>query len=121
MKNKKKILVVDDGEEMLEGIKIVLEDEGYNVMAIADNTQVFKKVKQFNPGLVLIDYMMPGADGGQITKRLKSNALSKEIPIMMFSASQQIEKVAKESGADDFLAKPFELDLLIQKVEKLTS
>lgn len=120
-KKQKKILVVDDGEEMLEGIKIVLEDEGFNVLALTDTENIKEKVREFGPAVVLMDYMMPVMDGGKITELIKRDKELSDIPVIMFSASQQIEKVAYEVGADDFIAKPFDLDLLISKIEKYTN
>lgn len=115
-KSKNKILVIDDGEEMLEGIKIVLEDEGYEVLALTNSKNIKGKIKEFTPSLILMDYMMPGKDGGQVTKELKMDKKYSFIPIVMFSATQQIEKIAFQVGANDFIAKPFDLDLLMQKI-----
>jgi CheY-like chemotaxis protein len=120
IKKQKKILVVDDGEEMLEGIRIVLEDEGFNVLALTDTENIKEKVRKFGPSVVLMDYMMPVMDGGKITELIKKDEKLSSIPVIMFSASQQVEKVAYEVGADDFIAKPFDLDLLISKIEKYT-
>jgi CheY-like chemotaxis protein len=120
-KKLKKVLVVDDGEEMLEGIRIVLEDEGFNVLALTDTENIKEKVREFRPSVVLMDYMMPVMNGGKITEIIKKDKELSGIPVIMFSASQQIEKVAFEVGADDFIAKPFDLDLLISKIEKYTN
>lgn len=114
----KKILVVDDGEEMLEGIRIILEDEGYEVMATIDNSNIPKVAREFNPCLILLDYMMPGNDGSVITKSLKKDSKLSRIPVIIFSASQEVEKVAKDAGADDYISKPFNLDQLITKIEE---
>lgn len=113
----KKVLVIDDGEEILEGIKIVLEDEGYEVDLLTNSMKVVDRVKKTKPHLVLIDYMMPGIDGAKVTEKLKSEASLKKIPVIMFSASQELEKVAMSAGADGILAKPFEIDTLIEKIK----
>lgn len=114
----KKILVVDDGEEMLEGIRIILEDEGYQVLATTDNSDIPSVARKFNPCLILLDYMMPGNDGGYITRKLKKDTELSKIPVIIFSASQEIETVAKDSGANDYISKPFDLDQLILKIEE---
>jgi DNA-binding response OmpR family regulator len=119
MKNVKKVLVIDDDEIMLEGMKIALEDEGYKVETLSDNSSVEVFVQSFSPSVILIDYWMPGMNGGEITRILKTKEKTKNIPIIMISASQNAEEIAKESGADEFIAKPFDLDVLMHKVDSM--
>lgn len=113
----KKILVVDDGEDILDGIKIVLEDEGYDVKVLTNSMKVIERAKKIKPNLILLDYMMPGLDGGKATERIKKDSSLKNIPVIIFSASQELERVAQEAGADDILAKPFEIDALVEKIK----
>lgn len=114
--NTKRILIVDDDEIMLEGLKIALEEEHHEVITTNDNTTIAKQVSQILPDLILIDYLMPGNDGAQIISSLKKNEKSRHIPIIMFSASKGAEEIAKEFGANSFLEKPFELDELLRLV-----
>jgi len=72
------------------------------------------------PDLLLLDIWMSGEDGRDICKKLKHTDATKNIPVIMISASRDIKESALESGADDFLAKPFEMNELLEKIEKLT-
>jgi CheY-like chemotaxis protein len=113
----KKILVADDDPAILHSIKMLLEDEGYRVeTAVGDKTA--QAVKQHLPDLLLLDISMGGMGGRDICKQLKSQASTKHIPIIMISARQDTEKIAEEAGADDFVAKPFDIFNLLEKIEQ---
>lgn len=116
---KTKVMVVDDDQGILEVIKIILEEEDYEVITIDDGTVVIDKVKEETPAVILLDIWMSGQDGGEITKQLKSSEHTREIPVIMISAKNDTEKVAMESGADDYITKPFDMDILLEKVKRL--
>lgn len=118
---KKKIIVVDDDLGILEVIKIILEEEDYKVITIDDGKMILKKIEDEMPDVVLLDIWMSGQDGGEIAKHLKAKEKTKSIPIIMVSAKNDTEKVARESGADDFITKPFDMDVLLEKVKKMSS
>lgn len=115
----KKILVADDDPAILDAIKIILEMEGYEVGTTVDGETVAKMFEE-QPHLLLLDIWMSGQDGRDICKALKAQDSTKHIPIIMVSASRDIKKSALEAGADDFLAKPFELVDLLNKVRQYT-
>lgn len=118
MQNKKrkiKILVADDDPAICDAMQLMLEEEGYIVITTVDGETIYKMEKEF-PDLLLLDIWMSGQDGREICRYLKKKELTKNIPIIMVSASRDIEKSAKEAGADDFLAKPFKMDDLLHKV-----
>ena len=114
----KKIMVADDDAGILDAMQIMLEDAGYEVEAIADGNLV-QEMKGDVPDLLLLDIWMSGIDGSAICRHLKSQTRTKHIPIILCSANKDTQKLAQESGADDFLAKPFEMNDLLDKVEKL--
>jgi CheY-like chemotaxis protein len=114
----KKILVADDDPSILEAIELMLELENYEVETTVDGEVIYKMEKDY-PDLLLLDIWMSGQDGREICKYLKKDPHTKNIPIILISASKDIKKSAEESGADDFLAKPFEMDELLGKVDKL--
>ncbi len=121
MNNKaKKILIADDDPGILDALKIMLEEMGYIVETTTDGETV-KKVYTHLPDLILLDIWMSGMDGRDICKKLKSQEKTKNIPIIMVSANRDTEKIAKEAGADDFVAKPFEMDDLLDMISKYTS
>ena len=113
----KKILVADDDPAILEAIQMILELEGYNVDTTVDGQTIYKMEKDF-PDLLLLDIWMSGEDGRDICKYLKNDPLTKHIPIIMISASKDIMKSAKEAGANDFIAKPFDMNDLLAKIKK---
>lgn len=118
---KKKVIVVDDDQGILEVIKIILEEENYEVVTIDEGKTIVKRITEEKPDVVLLDIWMSGQDGGEIAKQLKSNDETKNIPIIMVSAKNDTEKVAQDAGADDFITKPFDMDVLLEKVKKLAS
>lgn len=114
----KKILAVDDDNDILDVIQIILEDEGYEVSTLANGKYVFDMVDQNRPDLILLDVMLGGLDGRDICRALKENPDYKEIPVVMISASHNLNNLLLMPGApDNFLAKPFDIDKLIDMVK----
>ncbi len=113
----KKILVADDDPAIVEATTLILEEFGYNVDSTVDGRTVYALQKDL-PDLLLLDIWMSGEDGRDICKHLKKAVATKHIPVIMISASRDIRQSAQEAGADDFLAKPFNMDELMEKVEK---
>jgi DNA-binding response OmpR family regulator len=118
-KIKKKILVADDDPAILEVITYILEDEGYEVKTTADG-QTEKLAHEYLPDLILLDIWMSGMDGRNICRILKSQKSTMHIPIVMVSANRDAEKISIEVGADDFIAKPFEMEEMLIKVKQYT-
>ncbi len=115
---KKKILLVEDDNTLAEGLKIIFDDEGYEVVVFSDGKDINKEIRNFDPDVILLDYLLPREDGGMITKRLRLQENTMTIPIILMSASQKnMHKFAKDVGANAFLAKPFEISNLISLVE----
>jgi DNA-binding response OmpR family regulator len=115
MKAKHRIMIADDDEAILDALSIMLQDAGYEVITI-ENGQNVLQIKENLPDLLLLDIWMSGIDGGTICKQLKKQKNTKHIPVIMLSANRDIEKIARECGAVDFITKPFEMDHLLQKI-----
>lgn len=111
----KKILIIEDDIAITDSLKMMLEMEGYAVAIITDATKAYHLAK-YQADLILLDIWMSGQDGRDIAKKVKSNKETKHIPIIMISASKDIEKSALDAGVDDYLAKPFEMDELLAKI-----
>lgn len=107
-----RVLVADDDPAIVDVIKIVLEDEGYQVTTTVDGATV-KKVHRDLPHLILLDIWMSGMDGREIARQLKRQPATRHIPIVMISANRDTERMAREAGADGFLAKPFDINDLV--------
>lgn len=117
-----KILVVDDDKDLLQVIYSLLSKKGFEVEIDSDWEEALNKIETFKPQLILLDVFLPGIDGLEICKQLKSRPKTRDIPIIIFSAYPRVaEKVTYEYGADDFIAKPFEVNDLIQKVHSVLS
>lgn len=115
----KRILIADDDPGIVDAVEMMLDFHGYQVSSTYDGNEVLK-LKEF-PDVLLLDIWMSGCDGRDICKELKANESTRHIPVLMVSASKDIAQSAIQSGADDFLAKPFEMDELLSKLEKLTN
>lgn len=120
---KRKILFIDDEERLLEVMKTNLEIEGYDVItAISGRTGLASAVVD-QPDIIILDIMMPDIDGWEIARRLRSDPSTKYIPIVMLTALDEPHHVVKgfESGADDYLAKPFDNAELFARVKTILS
>ena len=113
--NAKKILIADDDHDILEAMKMMLEMEGYDVVTTHNGKHVANMLNH-HPDLLLLDIWMSGIDGRDICRKIKSKNSTKDVPIIMISASHEIAKSARASGADDFIAKPFQMNEILSKV-----
>jgi DNA-binding response OmpR family regulator len=111
-----RILVVDDEQDILEFLQAILEEEGYEVTTSDKGDYLEHIPLGRRPHLLLVDVLLSGKDGREIVKLLKNKEETKTIPIILFSAHASAEHTARQAGADDFLSKPFDLDILLAKV-----
>ena len=113
-----RILVVDDDPEIVSFLKRGLTYEGYTVDTASDGTEALAKARDAEPSLVILDVMMPGMDGMEVSKRLRQ---ASSIPILMLTAKGTVADRVKglNSGADDYLVKPFSFDELLARVRAL--
>jgi pilus assembly protein CpaE len=103
-----KILIIDDDMDTLRLVGLMLQKQGYQIIAANNGTQGLTKALEDRPDLILLDVMMPDMDGFEVTRRLRKNPATVSIPILMFTAKTQLDdKVTGfEVGADDYLTKP---------------
>lgn len=113
------ILVVDDEEDILELVRYNLAREGYGVLTAASGEKALKKAKENVPNLMVLDLMLPGINGLEVTQRLKQDQKTASIPIIMLTAKgEEADIVAGlELGADDYITKPFSPRVLIARVK----
>ncbi|MEK7098701.1 MAG: response regulator [Patescibacteria group bacterium] len=118
MNTKKKIiLVADDDRGILDAMRIMLEEAGYEAR-VTEHGRAVRDLPSGLPDLILLDLWMSGMNGGDICKHLKSQKKTKHIPVIIFSANKDVEEIAKECRADDCIEKPFDMKLLLAKVAK---
>ena len=112
----KRILVVDDDKDILNILKLILQMNGFEVMVTPNGEEALSKSLSYSPQLVLLDVFLSGSDGRDICNVLKQNPLTKDIPVVIFSAHSNLEDVLKVCGADDFISKPFDINELVKKI-----
>jgi DNA-binding response OmpR family regulator len=115
----KHIMIVDDDSAILEFMQLALVFAGYDVRVSTTGRELQKVAPEELPDLLLLDVRLQGEDGRAICKRLKANEQTKELPIVMLSAHVSERRLRADCPADDVLAKPFDLQTLIDKVENL--
>lgn len=118
LKKTKKIFIFDDNLEILELCTEILEDLGCQVNTSATTNSIEKQVTEFMPDLIFMDNWLPDMSGIEATRLLKANDDLKNIPVIYFSANSNISELAAEAGADDFIAKPFDIDQFENIVQK---
>src|SRR5690348_11774130 len=100
--NDRPILICEDDEGITEVAQIILEAKGYRVITQNDSTNIYAKIEEINPALILLDLWMPGLGGEEITRHLKADARTRHIPIIVISANKDIQQIARQAGADAF-------------------
>ncbi len=114
----KKILIVDDERDILECLTMILEEEGYSVVPTVNGTYLEKLPIDDLPDLILLDVLLSGKDGRELVKYLKMQKETRRIPVIMISAHPTAAASALEAGADIFIAKPFDLNHLLDIIGK---
>lgn len=118
---KHKILIVEDDENIRELISFNLKSENYTIEEAETGEEGIKKAKQTNPDLILLDLMLPEMDGLDVCRQLKSEADTKDIPIIMVTAKGEESDIVTglELGADDYVTKPFRPKELIARIRNI--
>ncbi len=114
---KKKIWIIDDYLPMLDCMRIVLELHDYEVEIAQDGKGLLDKKN--TPDLLLIDYHIPGIDGYSLVEQIKNQPQFKNTPFIIMSGHKDIEQISTFYGANDFIAKPFNFDELVEKIATL--
>lgn len=116
------ILIVDDDPTARETLVAMLEGENYDLRLAKDGMQALQMLEQLQPDLILLDVMMPGMDGFEVCRRIRSTAPLAEVPIILLTALDDRDSLVRgiESGADDFISKPADRRELIARVRTIT-
>ena len=119
--SKQCVMIVDDDADALAMTEKILASESYELVKVSNATEVGLKAAQLAPDLILLDFLMPEVNGFDVCKALRGNELTRGIPIMALTCltkEKDIERIF-ECGADEYLAKPFKVDQLLEKVREL--
>jgi putative two-component system response regulator len=116
------ILVIDDEPSIREVLGSILREEGYHIDFAESGPDGYEKAQELIPDIVLLDVMMPGMDGFEVCRKIRNEPLVGQVPIVMLTALGDNESKIKgiESGADDFIPKPFNIIELVAKVNNIT-
>ncbi len=119
METKKTIIVVDDDPDIVDIIKAILEGRGYNVLTAYSGPELFARLKNQKPDLIVLDIMMPEMDGLEVLTRLKNASETSSIPVILVTAKVQYEDIlgGYKLGADYYITKPFANTQLITGVD----
>jgi DNA-binding response OmpR family regulator len=115
----KRILVLDDNQDILEMVNEVLTYENFDVHATTNSNGILKVAQNYNPDLIILDFKLSNANGGEICQEFKAHADFKETPVIIFSAYINLAVNQEEYGCDAIITKPFDLSELIETVNGL--
>ncbi len=114
---KDKILIIEDEEDLVKGLRLNLEDEGYQITWASDGEQGLERVFREKPELIILDVMLPKKDGLEVCRELREKKISTPI-IMLTAKGEEIDKVVGlEIGADDYITKPFSIRELLARIK----
>ena len=118
---KPKILVIEDEADILEVISYNLEREGHKVISCRNGEQGLSRIRTDNPDLVILDLMLPGMDGVEVCRQVKSDPVTRAIPVIMVTAKAEESDIVLGLGigADDYITKPFSTKDAIDRVAAL--
>ncbi|MEO5649026.1 MAG: response regulator [Ginsengibacter sp.] len=116
--NSKKVMIIDDNEDIVALLKAMLLMKSYNVFIKTDIIDVEESIKEIMPELIIMDMLLSGADGRKVCKSFKNDTRFASIPVLMISAHPNAKEECLNAGAEMFLEKPFEMKDFFESVEK---
>ena len=116
--NSKKVMIIDDNEDIVALLKTMLLMKSYNVFIKTDIIDVEESIKEIMPELIIMDMLLSGADGRKVCKSFKNDTRFASIPVLMISAHPNAKEECLNAGAEMFLEKPFEMKDFFESVEK---
>lgn len=117
----KRILIVEDEESLLKLESILLTTKGYDVTGVSNGMSALQEIEKTPPDLILLDIMMPGIDGFEVCRRIKTDPKTAAIPVVMLTAKKSFADQARgaELGANAYITKPFKSVKIIETIEGL--
>ncbi|RQO67865.1 response regulator [Pedobacter sp. KBW06] len=118
MGNSKKVFVFDDNADILELCTIILEDAGFEIKTSSTSNQIVDQVMAYMPDIIFMDNWLPDVGGIDATRELKGHPTLKGIPVIYFTANNDVKSLAEQAGADGYLSKPFDIQELENIINK---
>jgi DNA-binding response OmpR family regulator len=119
MKKNAKLLVVDDDSGIGEMLQTLLEFYGFEVKVTEEPDETEALIEKYEIDMILLDMLISGVNGTDVCARLRKHDSYRNIPVLMMSALHDAGAKCKGAGADDFIAKPFEMDELVNRINKI--
>jgi two-component system phosphate regulon response regulator PhoB len=116
---KKRIHVLEDDQDIRYIIEFLLKDEGYDLQLSSSFAELKGKLNDALPDLFIIDVMLPDGNGIEICEDLKTDIFTKHIPVIVMSANPDSKEKSVTAGADAYISKPFDLDYVVKRIERL--
>lgn len=117
----KRVLVVDDDNDILDIMEEILTYEGYKVSSLNQTDDIFFEISRNRPDIIIMDYILKGTNGGEICLQIKGNPFTSDIPVVLMSAYPRVLNTLGAYGCNTFIAKPFDLDDIINRIYQLTN
>jgi CheY-like chemotaxis protein len=115
----KKILIIEDNEDILELMQYLLEEDGFEVFGSIDSKPI-KELKSLKPDLIIMDNRLSDGSGVVFCQQIKQQPETRHIPVILISANIGLEELTVISGADGYLAKPFDVDVFMKTIKRFT-
>jgi two-component system phosphate regulon response regulator PhoB len=116
---KKRIHVLEDDQDIRYIIEFLLKDEGYELQLSSNFAELKGKLNDALPDLFIVDVMLPDGNGIEICEDLKTDIFTKHIPVIVMSANPDSKEKSVTAGADAYISKPFDLDYVVKRIERL--
>jgi len=116
---KKKILVIDDEQEIVDLVEMRLTNEGYEVFGVSDGVDGLKKIKEVQPDLIILDVMMPRMDGYTFMRKMNQDENMPKPPVLILTARNDFRLLMEIEGVRDYLEKPYDADVLLSKIRQV--
>lgn len=116
----KRMLIFDDDKTILKILKYILEAEGWEVLNSNHSNNVIEQVNYFKPSIIMMDNNIPDCGGIVATQSIKLHKELQHIPVIFFTASDEIKELSQQAGADAYLAKPFDLTKLFEVIKQVS-
>ncbi|MFC1225311.1 response regulator [Pedobacter sp. BG31] len=117
--DKKKIMICDDDEGIIDVLEMILDEVGHTVISVNDSLKVQAAIDKEQPDLLILDLWMPRLSGQEVLKHLRKHSTHHQLKVIVISASRDGEQVASNAGANQFIAKPFDLNNILDSVNAL--
>lgn len=115
---KPRVLVIENDKDLCDVLEELFKQEQYEYKMFAEATDIVAIVQDFQPDVVLLDYLLPVGNGGELCGQLKRNPMTSDIPVLIYSAFPKVILSLGNYGSDGFISKPFDLNYLVKQIDK---